>query len=120
MNSAWDKKLYKEADSMGCSVAGYEPVVDPKPGCGAGKISYKCVYAGKVIPGDGWSFSDVNTGNCDGTISGWCGKVNTSKCLMYGSGDARTTLAGNSLSGWLVMRLPKVKNGAIAFHIEDC
>jgi len=119
MNSAWDKKLYKEADSMGCSVAGYEPVVDPKPGCGAGKISYKCVYAGKVIPGDGWSFSDVNTGNCDGTISGWCGKANTSNCLMYGSGDARTTLAGNSLSGWLVMRLPKVKNGIIAYRHEN-
>jgi len=76
----------------------------------------------RVIPGLGWAL-DINlgkeaTGYCDGSPMSTCTRSPYNDCLLWGHNDAKTTLKGDALSGWLVVMIPKVKNGLIAMKID--
>lgn len=74
-----------------------------------------------VIPGLGWdivSSERLPTGFCDGSPMSTCSRQESSSCLLYGHNDARTVISGNGLSGWLVINLPKVRDGLIFARLE--
>jgi hypothetical protein len=73
-----------------------------------------------VKQGQGWIVnSGIVTGYCDGSPhSGDCKRGNTNKCLLSGQNDAREQVAGNALSGWLVVNVPDVKTGFIFAKIQ--
>jgi hypothetical protein len=75
-----------------------------------------------IIPGIGWSLmydtGQEPTGYCDGSPMSDCKRSVNNQCLLSGHNDGRTTLAGNALSGWLVVKLPKVKEGLIFAKIQ--
>lgn len=76
----------------------------------------------EVIPGQGWTktyFGDsVNNGYCDGTSTSMCGRSEQSDCLMYGHNDGHGGIAGDGLSGWLVIQIPRVRYGLIGAKFE--
>jgi hypothetical protein len=75
----------------------------------------------EVIPGLGWGMvcsERVPTGFCDGSPMSTCSRDKSSSCLLYGHNDARTVISGNGLSGWLVINLPKVRDGLIFAKLE--
>lgn len=73
-----------------------------------------------VKPGQGWIVNEgVITGYCDGSPhSGDCKRAPTNDCLLSGQNDAREQVAGNALSGWLVVNVPDVKTGFIFAKIQ--
>jgi len=69
-------------------------------------------------PGKGWELRDAPAGFCDGTMESRCGRQVTQDCLLRGHNDGRGTIVGDALSGWLIMKLGKVQEGIIVFHID--
>jgi len=127
MNGNWNRRSKNYLNEpMGCSEPGYVPVPDEERGCGdAAKgndfIGYKCVFHGPARSGGGWEMDHPNgrSGFCDGSYTSWCGRTTTTDCLLYGSPDARTSVSGDGLSGWLLVHVPKVTNGLILFRMEN-
>ena len=74
----------------------------------------------EIIPGRGWELSGwVHTnGFCDGSSMSTCSRAPSSTCLASGHNDQHLELAGNSLSGWLVLTLPRVKEGIVLVRME--
>eukprot|EP01083_Nonionella_stella_P135008 410691_1 len=74
----------------------------------------------KVLPGLGWQpVNHYVTGYCDGSpMSGDCLRRPEDTCLLSGHNDGRASLAGNALSGWIVINVPKVKEGLIFAKME--
>ena len=75
----------------------------------------------KLLPGLGWGivYSErVPTGFCDGSQMSTCSRNEDSTCLLYGHNDGRTVIGGNGLSGWIVINLPKVRDGLIFAKLE--
>jgi len=73
-----------------------------------------------IVPGRGWythGWKEVDS-MCDGSPMAECEREANSKCLMYGANDNHKEVAGNSLSGWLVFTVPKVKEGVILVRME--
>jgi hypothetical protein len=73
-----------------------------------------------IVPGrgwiiDGWSKTD---GYCDGSSMSTCGRAPGNACLLYAANDNHLGLAGNSLSGWLVFTVPKIKEGIVLARME--
>lgn len=73
-----------------------------------------------VVPGRGWELHGWNTldGFCDGSAQSECQREKGSDCLMYGASDNHMDLHGNSLSGWLVFKVPNVREGIILARME--
>ena len=70
-----------------------------------------------IEPGLGAEFGNhPHPGYCDASYNSECGREGN--CLILGHGDSRGCLAFDSYSGWLVMTLPKVKEGIIVSKIE--
>lgn len=82
----------------------------------------RVLYDDNVIPGIGWSLmyesGQEPTGYCDGSPMSDCKRSMNNRCLLSGHNDGRTILAGNALSGWLVVKLPAVKEGLIFAKIQ--
>eukprot|EP00934_Nitzschia_sp_Nitz4_P005318 Nitzschia sp. Nitz4//scaffold398_size17708//4157//6632//NITZ4_008802-RA/size17708-augustus-gene-0.22-mRNA-1//1//CDS//3329550300//5308//frame0 len=55
---------------------------------------------------------------CDGTVDSWCQRSADNPCLLYGHNDGRLGIKMDSLSGWVNMYLPNVKNGRIVVKFE--
>jgi hypothetical protein len=77
----------------------------------------------EVIPGQGWGISSVNgeevTGYCDGSpMSFDCKRSKNRNCLLSGQNDARGSITGDGLSGWLVITVPDVKEGLIFAKLQ--
>jgi len=81
------------------------------------------ISSDEVVPGYGWVVDETNpiTGYCDGSSNSYdCHRSNDNNefCLLRGHNDGRSTLSGNALSGWLVIQIPKVKEGLIYMKPE--
>ena len=73
-----------------------------------------------IVPGRGWEmhgWSPVK-GLCDGSAQSECSRNEASNCMMTGTNDKHLDVWGNSLSGWLVFTLPKVREGIILLRLE--
>ncbi len=68
--------------------------------------------------GKGWQVRGY-PGNCDGTYTGICNRMESESCLLYGHMDYRGGILGNEFSGWLVFNVPKVTAGLIIFKFEE-
>uniref|UniRef100_A0A7S4J0A1 Uncharacterized protein n=1 Tax=Odontella aurita TaxID=265563 RepID=A0A7S4J0A1_9STRA len=76
-----------------------------------------------IVPGRGWQLDkEVLQTFCDGSYMSECGRNTVggawSNCRLYGHNDGRPGMIGDGLSGWLVMNVPKVKEGLILLRIE--
>jgi len=75
----------------------------------------------KIVPGLGWGTAgwSVTQAFCDGSAMSTCGRIkDTEKCLLQGSVDNHLDVTGNAFSGWLVLRVPNVKEGIIIARME--
>lgn len=77
----------------------------------------------EVVPGQGWVVfeggSEEVTGYCDGSpMSSDCKRSANRNCLLSGQNDGRTRVSGDSLSGWLIVTVPDVKEGLIFARME--
>jgi len=77
-------------------------------------------YSSDVVPGSGWGYMNAENsmGFCDGSTTSECGRGSDQKCLMYGHNDHKGILIGDALSGWLVIQMPKMKEGLIIAKME--
>ena len=87
------------------------------------KRSLRKLSEDEVVPGLGWGiFSTTEsevTGYCDGSsVSFNCHRASTQNCLLSGHNDGRNTITGDGLSGWLVVQIPKLKEGLIFIRQE--
>jgi hypothetical protein len=74
----------------------------------------------EIIPGRGWQVEgwvDTN-GFCDGSSMSTCARSPDATCLLSGHNDQHLGLVGNSLSGWLVFTVPRVKEGIVLVRME--
>jgi len=73
----------------------------------------------KVLPGLGWQLTNhFVTGYCDGSPMSDCLRRPEDTCLLSGHNDGHAGLSGNALSGWIVINVPKVKEGLIFAKME--
>lgn len=74
----------------------------------------------EIIPGRGWQVDGwIHTnGFCDGSSMSTCARSPDATCLLSGHNDQHLGLGGNSLSGWLVFTVPKVKEGIVLVRME--
>lgn len=73
-----------------------------------------------IVPGEGWGmYSDTSSKGdlCDGSPMSECHRSHES-CLMYGNNDLHSGIAGDGLSGWLVINIPPIKSGIIWAKME--
>jgi len=74
----------------------------------------------EIVPGRGWmihGWSPVR-GYCDGSANSECARGEVSQCMILGANDMHYDVYGNTLSGWLVFTVPKVREGIIMLRIE--
>lgn len=77
----------------------------------------------EIVPGRGWEVygqGDHHTtdGLCDGSAQSECSRNAGSDCLIHGHNDQHVAVHGNAMSGWLVVKVPKVKEGIILIRME--
>eukprot|EP00562_Extubocellulus_spinifer_P034137 CAMPEP_0178682364 /NCGR_PEP_ID=MMETSP0699-20121125/1730_1 /TAXON_ID=265572 /ORGANISM="Extubocellulus spinifer, Strain CCMP396" /LENGTH=662 /DNA_ID=CAMNT_0020326885 /DNA_START=185 /DNA_END=2173 /DNA_ORIENTATION=- len=73
----------------------------------------------EIIPGQGWTLaSSFHVGHCDGTYSSSCARSPGSDCLEIAHNDGRGCLEGDPLAGWIVFKVPDVKEGIILVRLE--
>ena len=79
-------------------------------------------FGDEVTPGLGWTLnagSEVVAGYCDGSpMSGDCMRTDNYACIMSGHNDGRVQVAGDALSGWIVINIPAVKLGFIFAKLQ--
>jgi len=78
------------------------------------------LFSNVVVPGRGWKAEGwrLDPGFCDGSAMSTCNRNKGSKCLIMGHNDNHMSVQGNGYSGWLVLYLPKVKEGLIMARME--
>jgi hypothetical protein len=81
---------------------------------------HRCLQGNSNLTvGRGWALhiykDDVP---CNGTYDAECGRVPRNSCLLYGHNDGKGGLVFDSLSGWLLMRVKRVKYGLIIIKLE--
>jgi hypothetical protein len=79
--------------------------------------SRKLEISDKIVPGKGYQL-DHPVGYCDGSYNAICGRSPDSDCLLYGHHDGRGGLRFHEYSGWIVMNVPKVKEGLVMIKME--
>ncbi len=73
----------------------------------------------EVSPGLGWGIEGSSTGYCDGSSNSFnCHREAGTDCLLSGHNDSRNVISGDGLSGWFVVKLPKVKEGLIFARLQ--
>lgn len=74
----------------------------------------------EIIPGRGWVIDGWTPveGYCDGSAQSECNRGIDNDCLLAGANDKHLSVKGNSLSGWLVFDVPKVREGIILIRME--
>lgn len=73
-----------------------------------------------LVQGRGWSLqTKAGDIHCNGTWDSECGRGEDEKCLLSGHNDGRGGLLFDSLSGWLVLNLKRVKAGIIIVKFES-
>jgi hypothetical protein len=55
---------------------------------------------------------------CDGTLDSWCDRGLDNNCMLRAHNDGRNGFFFDSLSGWLIVNIPKVKRGYIVIKVE--
>ena len=73
---------------------------------------------GEIKPGKGWEIAGEPQGHCDGSYDAVCNRWTRHPCVLSGHHDGRGVLAGNGLSGWLVMTLKDLKEGIIVLKVH--
>ena len=70
-------------------------------------------------PGQGW-YLDAKSApdSCDGSYDSFCGRSADSNCLLHAHNDYRGGLRFDSLSGWMIVHLSRVKHGLIFVRLE--
>lgn len=74
-----------------------------------------------IIPGKGLEASVGNgefPGYCDGSWNAVCAREPANDCLLYDHHDRRGGILFSFLSGWIVLDVPKVKEGIIIVKVE--
>eukprot|EP00531_Pseudo-nitzschia_arenysensis_P000462 CAMPEP_0116134426 /NCGR_PEP_ID=MMETSP0329-20121206/10638_1 /TAXON_ID=697910 /ORGANISM="Pseudo-nitzschia arenysensis, Strain B593" /LENGTH=1029 /DNA_ID=CAMNT_0003629133 /DNA_START=91 /DNA_END=3180 /DNA_ORIENTATION=- len=73
-----------------------------------------------IVPGRGWEVAGWSTvkGFCDGSAQSECKRDMGQECLLSGANDVHVAVWGNTLSGWLVFTVPKVREGIILLRME--
>jgi len=71
-----------------------------------------------IEPGEGWNIAEEPQGHCDGTYDSICSHNTQHECFLLGHHDGRGAVVGSEFSGWLVMTLPKVKEGLIILKLQ--
>jgi hypothetical protein len=73
-----------------------------------------------IVPGRGWELHGWTPvkGFCDGSAQSECNRPEDSNCMLSGANDKHYDVWGNSLSGWLVFTVPKVREGIILARME--
>ena len=70
-------------------------------------------------PGQGWYLNTKSApDNCDGSYDSFCGRSADSNCLLHAHNDYRGGLRFDSLSGWMIVNLAKVKHGLVFVRLE--
>jgi len=83
------------------------------------KPLHRSLEGGDAIePGEGWDIALEPQGHCDGTFDSVCSHDTHQECFLMGHHDDRGAVVGCELSGWLVMTLPKVKEGLIVVKLQ--
>ena len=72
----------------------------------------------EIVVGKGWEITGEPQGECDGTYEKQCARSADVECFLIGHHDARGSIVGNELSGWLVMNLSSLKEGIITLKIH--
>ena len=76
------------------------------------------VASDEILPGKGYMLANHPPGYCDGSYNAICGRKAGNPCLLYGHHDGRSGFLFHELSGWIVMEIPKVKEGIIIIKLE--
>ena len=71
-----------------------------------------------VIAGEGWSGQGHPAGYCDGTLNAVCYREKSNHCIMSNHNDARGTMVGDALSGWLILQFKDVTQGIVLSRME--
>jgi hypothetical protein len=71
----------------------------------------------QIRPGKGISL-ESREGFCDGTLDSFCSRGPDQTCLLRGHNDGRGGLVFDSYSGWLILNLPRVRQGIIVVKME--
>jgi hypothetical protein len=71
----------------------------------------------EIVSGKGHQLEHP-AGYCDGTYNAICKRTASNPCLLNGHHDGRGGLRFNEYSGWIVMTIPKVKEGLIMIKME--
>ena len=78
----------------------------------------KVPITSQLEPGQGWGLNEKsNPDVCDGTWDSFCGR-GAVDCMLYGHNDNRGGITFDSLSGWMILNLEKVKHGIIMVRME--
>jgi len=72
----------------------------------------------EVVTSDGWFYHDPSAGFCDGSSMATCNRFENDNCMMRDHNDHRASLSGDAWSGWLVIKIPKLKKGLILARME--
>ena len=74
-----------------------------------------------IVPGKGFGLETLAApDNCDGTYDSFCNRLGEGNaCPLYAHNDNRGGVRFDSLSGWMVLNLEKMKHGYIMLKIED-
>jgi hypothetical protein len=73
-----------------------------------------------IVPGLGWTLNTHSAPHlCDGSYDSFCGKENSSDCLLYGANDHRGGIFFDSYSGWLIVNLANLKHGIVVLRLES-
>jgi hypothetical protein len=73
-----------------------------------------------IVPGLGWYLDTHSAPHlCDGSYDSFCGKEESSSCLLYGANDHRGGIFFDSYSGWLIVNLAKLKHGLVVLRMES-
>jgi len=72
----------------------------------------------EVVSENGWFYNDPSAGFCDGSSMATCNRFKNDNCIMRDHNDHRATLSGDVFSGWLVIKIPKLKKGLILARME--
>jgi hypothetical protein len=66
----------------------------------------------------GWSVDNAPIGFCDGSAQSRCNRQDDNACLLSGHNFYRGSLKGNRESGWLTLKLAKIREGIILARLE--
>ena len=80
--------------------------------------SLTLAYSDEITPGPGWGWTTPTGNLCDGSYNSECTREPSNNCLLNAHNDARKKMVGDAMAGWLVMRIPKVREGLILLRME--